>query len=164
MKEKTIRIDPRKKIRKLNNKVSTICIWDYRESFSGKRGLSDGQIRSDNPFVERVQFMTATGGNVERDLFREPENPAVRDDYDFSPLVLACREALRLGVKPFLKTGSIPLKFTKDPQIGKFGVNMRAPDRMDDYYNYVFALCETLKAEFGEREVRTWSWGVFTEF
>ncbi|MBQ3639497.1 MAG: hypothetical protein II955_03160 [Clostridia bacterium] len=162
MNEYTIQIDPKKKVRALNNKVSTICIWDYRESFFG-RG-EDGQIKKANPFVERVQFMTATGGNAERDLFREPENFAVKDDYDFSPLIRACKNALRLGVKPFLKTGSIPLKFTKEPQIGVFGVNMHAPDVMDDYYNYIYALCEALKAEFGTEEVQSWSWGVFTEF
>ena len=162
MKEYLIRVNPEKKIRKLENKVSTICIWDYRESFLG-RG-ADGQIKQDNPFVERVQFMTATGGNEGRDLFRDPLDRTVKDDYDFTPLLTACQNALRLGVKPFLKTGSIPLKFTHDPQIGRFEVNMHAPDCMDDYYNYIYALCEALKETFGIEEVRTWSWGVFTEF
>lgn len=162
MKKYSIQIDPRKKIRKLDNKVSTICIWDYRESFFG-RG-EDGQIKKDNPFVERVQFMTATGGNEGRDLFRDPLDRTVMNDYDFTPMLTACENALRLGVKPFLKTGSIPLKFTKDPQIGKFEVNMHAPECMDDYYNYIYALCEALKEKFGIEEVRTWSWGVFTEF
>ena len=159
---RTIRINPEKRVRVLNNKVSTICIWDYREKFLGYG--EDGQIKKMNPFVERVQFMTATGGNVGRDLFREPENFDVMDDYDFTPLVTACENALRLGVKPFIKTGSIPIKFTKDWQIGKFEVNMRAPERMDDYYNYIYALCETLKERFGKDEVSSWSFGVFTEF
>ena len=79
MNEYTIRIDPKKKVRTLNNKVGTFCIWDYRENFFGKG--EDGQIKKANPFAERVQFMTATGGNAERDLFREPENFAVKDDY-----------------------------------------------------------------------------------
>ena len=69
---KRIEIDKNTKLRVLDNKVSTICIWDYREQFLGYG--EDGQIKKMNPFVERVQFMTATGGNVERDLFREPEN------------------------------------------------------------------------------------------
>ena len=159
---KRIEIDKNTKLRVLDNKVSTICIWDYREQFLGYG--DDGQIKKMNPFVERVQFMTATGGNVERDLFRDPENVDVRDDYDFSRLITACENALRLGVKPFIKTGSIPVKLTKEPKIGKFGVNMHAPDDMDEYYSYIFALCEELKSEFGIDEVRTWSFGVFTEF
>lgn len=162
MKEYSIRVNPEKKIRTLGNKVSTICIWDYRESFLG-RG-EDGQIKRDNPFVERVQFMTATGGNEGRDLFRDPLDRTVMDDYDFTKLLTACENALRLGVKPFLKTGVIPLKFSLDPQIGKFEVNTKPPVSMDDYYNYIYALCEALKAKFGIDEVRTWSWGVFTEF
>ena len=162
MNEYCVRIDPKKIVRTLNNKVSTICIWDYRESFLGKG--ENGQIKKTNPFAERVQFMKATGGNAELDLFREPENFVVKNDYDFSPLLRACKNALRLGVKPFLKTGSIPLKFTRDPLIGRFEVNTHAPDSMDDYYNYIFALCEALKTQFGAEEVQSWSWGVFTEF
>lgn len=162
MKEYCIHIDPKKRIRILNNKVSTICIWDYRKNFFG-RG-EDGQIKKANPFVERVQFMTATGGNSERDLFREPENCAVKNDYDFSPLVRACGNALRLGVKPFIKTGGIPLKMTHNHKISFYGVNMYAPERMDEYYDYIFAICEELKARFGADEVKTWDWGVFTEF
>ena len=148
-----IRVNPEKKIRTINNKVSTICIWDYRESFLG-RG-EDGQIKRDNPFVERVQFMTATGGNEGRDLFRDPLDRTVMDDYDFTKLLTACENALRLGVKPFLKTGSIPLKFAHDPKIGRFEVNMRPPVRMDDYYNYLYALCEALKERFGVEEELT---------
>ena len=158
----TIKIDKNTKLRTLDNKVSTICIWDYHEQFLGYG--EDGQIKKMNPFVERVQFMTATGGNVERDLFRDPENFDVMDDYDFTPLLTACENALRLGVKPFIKTGSIPIKFTRNWKIGVFGVNTRAPERMDDYYNYIYALCETLKERFGKEEVCSWSFGVFTEF
>lgn len=159
---KRIEIDKNTKLRVLDNKVSTICIWDYHEQFLGYG--ENGQIKKMNPFVERVQFMTATGGNVERDLFREPENFDVMDDYDFSPLITACENALRLGVKPFIKTGSIPIKFTRNWKIGVFGVNTRAPERMDDYYNYIYALCEALKERFGKEEVCSWSFGVFTEF
>ncbi len=162
MKTYDIRVNPEKKIRTLNNKVSTICIWDYRESFLG-RG-EDGQVKRDNPFIERVQFMTATGGNEGRDLFRDPLDRTVMDDYDFTQLLTACENALRLGAKPFLKTGSIPLKFSADPVIARFEVNSHPPERMDDYYNYIYALCEALKEKFGIEEVRTWRWGCFTEF
>ena len=159
---KTIRVNAQKPVRVLNNKVSTACVWDYREQFLGYG--EDGQIKKMNPFMEKVQFMTATGGNFGRDLFVDPENFEVKDDYDFSRLITACENAIRLGVKPFIKTGNVPLKFSKNWEIGVFEVNTKAPDCMDDYYNYIFALCEALKARFGAEEVCSWGFGVFTEF
>ena len=156
-----IRVNLNERIRVLENKVSTVCIWDYREQFQGYG--KDDQILEMNPFLERAQFMTATGGNEGRDLFRDPLDRTVLDDYAFGPLLDACQNALRLGVKPFIKTGSIPLKFSADPLIGKFGVNMHMPQRMEDYYNYLRALCVAMVERFGMEEVRTWWWGVFTE-
>lgn len=156
-----IRVNLNKPLRILDNKVSTVCVWDYREQFQGYG--KDNQILEMNPFVERAQFMTATGGNEGRDLFRDPLNRSVTDDYDFEPLLIACQNALRLGVKPFIKTGSIPLKFSADPKIGKFGVNMHIPERMEDYYRYLRALCVAMVERFGMDEVCTWWWGVFTE-
>ena len=156
-----IRVNLKKALRILDNKVSTVCVWDYREQFQGYG--KNNQILEMNPFVERAQFMTATGGNEGRDLFRDPLDRTVMDDYAFDPLLDACQNALRLGVKPFIKTGSIPLKFSADPLIGKFGVNMHVPQRMEDYYNYLHALCQAMVERFGMEEVRTWWWGVFTE-
>lgn len=156
-----IRVNLDKPLRVLDNKVSTVCVWDYREQFLGYG--KDNQIRQMNPFVERAQFMTATGGNEGRDLFIDPLDRTVIDDYAFEPLLVACENALRLGVKPFIKTGSIPLKFSSDPQIGKFGVNLHVPDNMEDYYRYIYALCTAMVERFGLDEVRLWWWGVFTE-
>ena len=156
-----IRVNLNKRLRTLENKVSTVCIWDYREQFLGYG--NDNQISEMNPFVERVQFMTATGGNEGRDLFRNPLDRTVMDDYAFEPLLTACENALRLGVKPFIKTGSIPLKFSANPEIGKFGVNLHIPENMEDYYCYLSAVCTALVEHFGMDEVRSWWWGVFTE-
>ena len=156
-----IQVHLNKTLRVLENKVGTVCVWDYREQFLGYG--RDNQITEMNPFVERAQFMTATGGNEERDLFRDPLDRSVTDDYAFEPLLCACQNALRLGVKPFIKTGSIPLKFSSCPEIGKFHVNLHIPDRMEDYYRYLRALCVAMVDRFGLEEVRSWWWGVFTE-
>ena len=156
-----IRVDLGKPLRILDNKVSTVCVWDYREQFQGYG--KDKQLIEMNPFVERAQFMTATGGNEGRDLFVDPSDRTVTDDYAFEPLLNACENALRLGVKPFIKTGSIPMKFSAEPKIGKFGVNMHVPENMEDYYRYLYALCVAMVERFGLEEVRSWWWGVFTE-
>ncbi len=115
-------------------------------------------------FVEYIQLMQCTGGNEERDLFKEPLNRAVIDDYDFSKLIAACRNVLSLGAKPHLKTGNVPLKLTTDPQIGVFGVNLSPPDDYNQYYTYIAAVTSALVQEFGLEEVRTWRFGVLTEF
>jgi hypothetical protein len=41
--------------------------------------------------------MTATGGSKNRDMFIDPDNRNVRDDYKFDSLIAACRNILRRG-------------------------------------------------------------------
>jgi hypothetical protein len=107
--------------------------------------------------------MQATGGSAERDLFVDPANLDVLDDYRFDPLVDACRRALQLGVKPWIKL-SVPAKFSRETQVGVFGVDVLPPDDYDVYYRYVRALARKLADEFGLDEARSWRFGVLTEF
>ncbi len=78
-------------------------------------------------FVEYVELMACTGGNAQRDLLKDPSNRAVLDDYDFEPLVNACRGVLAHGAKPYLKLGNVPEKFTADYDGGEFRMNIRPP-------------------------------------
>jgi hypothetical protein len=147
----------------ITNKVSVMNQWDFRGNFMTERDESFFAKNMD--FVEYMQFMTATGGNKERDLFSDPLDTAALDDYDFSPLVTACRNVIRQGIRPFIKTGNIPLKFSaREPEMGTFGVNIFKPADYDIYYNYIAALAGTLVSEFGLHEVKNWKWGVFTEY
>ena len=115
-------------------------------------------------FVRYVQFMQCTGGSTERDLFRNPSNRSVLDDYNFVPLITNCRGVLALGAKPHLKLGSVPLKLTTDPVAGTFGTNMYPPDDYNQYYTYIKAVIQALVDEFGVEEVRTWRFGCMTEY
>ncbi|MBQ9127239.1 MAG: hypothetical protein IJY15_05705 [Thermoguttaceae bacterium] len=108
-------------------------------------------------------MMQATGGSAERDLFVDPANLDVLDDYRFDPLVDACRRALQLRVKPWIKL-SVPAKFSRESKVGVFGVDVLPPDDYDVYYRYVRALARKLVDEFGLDEVRSWRFGVLTEF
>ena len=144
-----------------SNVVSNNNIWHMGESFF------DPQINEDYnvfEFVEYVQFMQCSGGTEDRDLFKDPMNFDVLDDYDFEPLIKNCAGILKLGAKPHLKLGGVPLKYTKNYLQDGFGMNVYPPDDYDVYYNYIYALADSLVKEFGKEEVLKWRFGVMTEY
>ena len=120
-------------------------------------------------FIDYIQLMECTGGNPGRDLFADPDNFEVLDDYDFSALYSSCRGILKTGAKPLLKLGNVPKKLSqkilKDyDTVSSFDVNVYPPDDYGQYYAYIKAVAEGLAAEFGPEEVRSWRFGVLTEF
>ncbi|MBQ9801202.1 MAG: hypothetical protein IJO40_14880 [Thermoguttaceae bacterium] len=143
----------------IGNKVAVVNVWSPNSLTLPAKG-EGGDLSS---FVETVQLMQATGGSAERDLFVDPANLDVLDDYRFDPLVDACRRALQLRVKPWIKL-SVPAKFSRESKVGVFGVDVLPPDDYDVYYRYVRALARKLVDEFGLDEVRSWRFGVLTEF
>ncbi len=144
-----------------SNVVSNNNIWDMGESFFDPHINEEYNVFE---FVEYVQFMQCSGGTEDRDLFKDPKNFDVLDDYDFEPLIKNCAGILKLGAKPHLKLGSVPLKYTRDSLLDGFGMNVYPPDDYEVYYNYIFALASALVKEFGREEVLTWRFGVMTEY
>lgn len=150
---------------KIRNVFSDLNFWDFRFEWMDKAADKPaGFFKEHYPFVQHVQIMTATGGSPERDLFVDPANRAVLTDYNFKPLVAAIHNVLRQGLKPMIKTGSVPSKFAAQPKIGFFGVNVRPPADYNAYHDYIKALADTVVKVFGRQEVNTWSWGVLTEY
>ena len=143
----------------IGNRVAVVNVWSPN-SLTLPAKDEGGDL---SPFVETVQLMQSTGGSAERDLFVDPANLDVLDDYRFDPLIDACRRALQLRVKPWIKL-SVPAKFSRETQVGVFGVDVLPPDNYDVYYRYVRALARALADEFGLDEVRSWRFGVLTEF
>ena len=147
--------------RVLPNPVSTLTFW------------GDVALTNYPDFVERAVMFTATGGNADRDLFVDPADETVTDDYDFSRLLTSCRNALASGIRPYLHLGNVPVKFTKgcDPRRakvggadgGSYGFNIRPPDDYAAYGAYMKAIANALVAEFGRDEVRGWRFAVLTE-
>jgi hypothetical protein len=151
--------------KEIHNKLSDINMWMFQRSWlDTPLGFPSDFFAKTMPFVRRVQFMQATGGNKERDLFLEPENFNVLDDYNFEPLIKACENALNQGIKPMIKTGNVPLKFSSTNTRGTFDVNLFPPDDYDEYYNYMYAMTTALVERFGLEEVKSWRFGVFTEY
>ena len=145
----------------ISDKVNTVNVWDMGTQFIGAQNDPEYDVFA---FVDYVQLMQCSGGTATRDLLRDPLNTDVLDDYDFTRLVNNCRGILALGAKPFLKLGSVPLKYSDDPLLGGFGMNVRPPRDYDVYYNYIYALADTLVQAFGRDEVTSWRFGVMTEF
>ena len=146
------------------NTLSNINIWDMQGTnlFTNPRLNEKYNIME---FVEYIQLMQCTGGNAQRDLFVDPTNYDVLDDYDFSPLLENCKGILTLGAKPHLKLGSVPMKYSQNAIKGaNFDTNLYPPDDYDVYYDYMAAMAKALVDEFGAEEVLTWRFGVMTEF
>ena len=144
------------------NMVSNVNVWDMGTQFINAKNDDNNDIYD---FVEYVQLMECTGGNYDRDLFKNPYDRTVLDDYDFSRLIENCRGILALGAKPHIKTGNVPMKYTANSRCDTtFAVNPLEPDDYDVYYNYLFALFSSLVEEFGRDEVLLWHFGVMTEY
>ncbi len=157
-------IDARVKVSKTLPRIAdNINVWEMGRTFySPTIEFEEFNIFT---FVKWVQLMQCSGGNKNRDLFKEPENREELNDYDFSPLINNCAGILSLGAKPYLKLGSVPLKLSKNPKLGKnFAINIYPPESYEQYYQYIKMLAKALVHAFGLREVRTWRFGCMTEY
>ena len=119
---------------------------------------------SEFEFVKWVQLMMCTGGSKTRDLFKNPEDRSVLTDYDFEPLIKNCEGILKLGAKPHLKLGAVPLKLCSAPKAIGFDFNVYPPDSYEHYYAYIRAIIEALVAHFGKEEVKSWRFGCLDEY
>ena len=145
----------------VGNKVSNVNVWEMGTKFYNAERNSENDVFD---FVEYVQLMQCSGGNAQRDLFKDPNDMSVLDDYDFSRLIKNCEGILRLGAKPMLKLGSVPMKYSQSAAIGGFETNIYPPDDYNVYYNYIYALASSLVDAFGKEEVLSWHFGVMTEY
>ena len=149
--------------RELQNVVNNVNVWSIEGNpFVNAKANNENNIFE---FVEYVQLMQCSGGTEARDLFVDPLDKTVLDDYDFTKLIENCRGIINLGAKPMLKLGSVPLKYSKNATTEHgFGINPYPPDDYNVYYNYIHALATALVNEFGRDEVLSWHFGVMTEF
>ncbi len=146
----------------LSNVVSNINVWEMGSQFVNPVVNEKYNIYD---FVEYIQLMQCSGGNATRDLFKDPYDRTVLDDYDFTKLIENCKGILKLGAKPHLKLGSVPLKYsTNSSEDEYFDTNIYPPDDYDVYYNYMAAIAQALVDEFGAEELLTWRFGVMTEY
>src|SRR5208283_3617526 len=97
----------------ITDKFSDINMWEIDRMWLEQAAeLPKDYFAANYPFVRRIQLMSATGGNEQRDLFKKPLDRTILTDYDFSRLVRACENILAMGLKPMIKTGWVPLKLS----------------------------------------------------
>ncbi len=146
----------------IGNRAGCVNVWRC-QTLSPPTGQDRADGADLTPFVEWVEFMQATGSSPDRDLFQDPNNAAVLDDYDFAPLLNACAAVLSLGARPHIKL-SVPTKYSSNRNLGDFKTNVFPPDDYEVYGAFVRALARALAERFGLDEVRRWRFGVLTEF
>jgi len=159
---RTFEIDGTSPGRELPNVQQTLVLWHLpSNAFARATRNREHDVLA---FSEYAEVMGATGGNADRDCFRNPSDRSVLDDYDFTRLVSGCRGLLRLGLKPYLKLGNVPQKFSDEVSGGDFHMNIRPPNDFAVYGRYMKACADALLAAFGREELLTWRFAVLTEF
>ncbi len=150
--------------------LDTLAEWDYKNTWLNADKPAQ-YFEVNHPFVQYVQFNLATGGMATRDLFTNPLDGSVMDDYNFAPLVKACRTVVEQGLTPWIKTGNVPIKYSKQALAyaqavnnGQYTLNLYAPDDYQVYYRYIEAMAKALVDSFGLEEVQSWRWGVLSEY
>ena len=144
------------------NVTSNINIWQMGNSFVNP--IIEFSEYNEFRFVKWVQLMLCSGGSESRDLFMRPNDKTTLTDYNFDLLIKNCEGILKLGAKPFLKLGAVPLKLTTDPKINSSGFNIYPPDSYDDYYCYIKALTTALVEYFGTEDVKSWRFSCLDEY
>mgnify|MGYP006142123703 FL=1 len=170
----------------IGNRFSNVSVWSFKGTSADENMFQEwaekkpaGWLNEQYPWLKEIQVYIASGGSYlayprqdgdtaetefDRDLFKDPSDRSVLDDYDFSALVRACHNMLRQGVRPCLKLHSVPVKYSSSPDIDWFRVNTRPPDDQEVHADYISALVQAMVDAFGRPEVLTWRWYVGTEF
>lgn len=144
------------------NIASNINIWQMGNTFVNPS--IEFSEYNEFQFVKWVQLMLCSGGSESRDLFKNPDDRTTTEDYNFDLLIRNCEGILKLGAKPFLKLGAVPLKLTTEPKINSSGFNLYPPDSYEQYYQYIKAIVVTLVSHFGKKEVASWRFGCLDEY
>jgi len=126
--------------------------------------------RAAYPFLTTIELFTATGGcyigfpgcTSARDLLADPASP--NSAYAFGPLLDALGNITASGLRPYIVTGGVPVAYSATPKLGGFGFNSEPPANYQVYAAYITGLADAAVARFGIDAVRSWKFGVLTEY
>jgi xylan 1,4-beta-xylosidase len=142
------------------NLPNTVTIWDYSHGVDIPAAFYREKLSS----IQYAQIVSAVGGSDTRDLFRDPLNMEVTDDYDFTKLVNLCKTLRAAGLRPYLKLGSVPRKLSDGWETREFNTNVRPPKDYNLWHAYIKAMAQAMVDAFGLEEVRGWRCGTVSEF
>lgn len=133
-------------------------------------------IKEQYPFLSHQKFAYSTGGCYEGytdpygahctttfDLLEDPSDS--NSAYNFSLLHIAIENVLKMGLKPYIVTGLIPIAYsTKAVLSAAKNLNELPPDNYTQYGEYIYSVAKYLSDTFGKDEVSNWWFGVITEY
>ena len=156
------------------NVFSNMIFFHYKSTWNTDtvEAKPANYVKATYPWLRTAYLQYGTGGcyepnaacTIDRDMFvNDAQGPS--SGYDFFPIHRAARNVLRQGLKPYIDLGAIPVSMSNPPFIGfYFNINTRPPSDYQAYHDYLWWMLQSLVAEFGIDEVRTWQWGVVSEF
>ena len=153
---------------------SNMVFFHYRSTWNTTdiEAKPPNYVKATYPWLRTAYLQYATGGCyqpypaciIDRDMFND-DAAGPSSGYDFFPIHRAARNILRQGLKPYIDLGAVPVTMSNPPSIGfYFHINVRPPSDYRAYHDYLWWMLQSLVAEFGIDEVRTWKWGVVSEF
>jgi len=156
------------------NEFSNMIFFHYKSTWNTDtiEAKPANYVKATYPWLRTAYLQYGTGGcyepnpacTIDRDMFvNDAQGPS--SGYDFFPIHRAARNILRQGLKPYIDLGAVPVAMSNPASIGfYFRINVRPPSDYQAYHDYLWWMLQSLVAEFGIDEVRTWQWGVVSEF
>lgn len=160
------------------NPWSTENVADYNNIWLKTDNVdkTNPTIHEQYPFLSRQKFAYSTGGcykgytdasghtcTTTFDLLEDPSNP--NSSYNFTRLRIGLDNVLKMGLKPYVVTGLIPVSFSFNATLSiAKNLNENPPSSYEKYGDYIYELGKYLLNIYGATEIKTWWFGVITEF
>eukprot|EP01084_Bolivina_argentea_P084028 152077_1 len=169
------------------SKISSKTIWnpwttenaaDYTGQWINNANINKTiPINQQYPFLSRMKFAYSTGGcykgyrdvnnktcTTTFDLLQDPSNP--NSSYNFSQLHTAVDNALKMGLKPYIVIGLIPIAYSINATLSNAkNLNELPPTySYEKYGDYIYALAKYFNNYYDPNEIKNWLFGVITEF
>ena len=156
------------------NMFSKMAFFHYKSTWNTDKieAKAPNYVKATYPWLQHAYLQFATGGCYEpypqcvinRDLLANPA-AGPTSGYDFFPIHRAARNVLRQGLKPYIDLGNVPVSMSNPAFIGfYFNINTRPPADYQAYHDYLWWMLQSLASEYGVAEMRTWQWGVVSEY
>ena len=160
------------------NPWSTENIADYTNGWLNTADIdkTNPTIKEQYPFLSHQKFAYSTGGCYEG--YKDPygahctttfdllENPSdCNSAYNFSQLEIALKNVLKMGLKPYIVTGLVPIAYSTNAVLSAAkNLNQLPPDNYTQYGEYIYSVVKYLSDTFGKDQVSSWWFGVITEY
>lgn len=140
--------------------------WSTRPMINQTRFSSSGftsSLNSIKPYVKSYNLVRVLGGRTDdKNIFYKGVDASGNIITDFSSLLNDMRNFMQTGFKPRIVLDNVPWAMNAVKEVNTYG-NTNPPDDYNIWRQYINAFLQTLIAEFGMNEVKTWRFRVATE-